>query len=53
MKTQTVELTKQELKDIKDALMIQIKGAQLFETEKKELKRIEDLYAKMYVEHIK
>lgn len=53
MKTQTVELTKQELQDLKDALMVQIKGAQLFGTEKKDLKRIEDLYAKIYVENIK
>jgi hypothetical protein len=53
MKTEKVELTKQELQDLKFALMVQIKGAQLFGTEKKDLKRIEDLYAKIYVESIK
>ena len=53
MQTQNVELTKEELKDLVDALKTQRLGWALFGLTKKDKQRLDELYGKMYVEHIK
>lgn len=53
MKTQTVELTKQELQDLADALNVHRRAAELLGLEKEHQRRIDALFLKMYGENLK